>query len=311
MAKDKPPIFRHLIEMSALNRETITYLLDKAELFLETYVNTNTMTNNLGGYVVSNLFFESSTRTRHSFEIAAARLGATYINSYVENTSLNKGETILDTVHALESMGTRIFVVRHSDNHMAQFIAAELISDASIVNAGDGKNQHPSQGLLDLMTIRQHKGSFDELKVSIVGDILHSRVATSLIQGLTIMGTKDIYLVAPTELLPEKTDDHIKVTSSLSEGLKDADVVVALRIQKERIDNAKHPNVESFAKDFGISLDTLSYAKPDAIVMHPGPMNRGIEIDSNVADGPQSVIWQQVRNGIAMRMAILDSLIHY
>ena len=227
----------------------------------------------------------------------------------MKTSSTVKGESLLDTIHNFEALGTDIFVIRHADNNTAHFVSSELLSTASVINAGDGDNQHPTQGLLDLLTIHQYKPDFTELSLAIVGDIAHSRVARSLIAGLQIMGTTDIRLIAPESLVPDDAAQlGVRISHSLKDGLRDTDVVMALRIQKERMQEAFIPNPDKFFNEFGLTEKTIRYAKPDAIVMHPGPMNRGVEIESSVADGKQSVILQQVRNGIAMRMAIFDSL---
>ena len=307
MTKKTKPVLRHLIEMGVLDKQTIDYLFQSAEHFLINSLEKETLLKTLSGKVVTNLFFESSTRSRNSFIIASKRLGAIVINPDMSTLATVKGESLIDTIRTFEAMGTSLFVIRHSDNNAAAFVAAELSSNASVINAGDGDNQHPTQGLLDLFTIHRHKPNFPELKVAIIGDILHSRVARSLIEGLHIMGVQTIRLVAPAGLVPNDVDRlGVQVFHTLKDGLQDADVVVALRIQKERMQQASIPDPNKFYQQFGLTLESLAYAKPDAIVMHPGPINRSVEIDSSVADGPQSVILEQVRNGVAMRMAIMD-----
>ncbi len=301
---------RHLIDLITLSKATITTLLDKAELYKTKYLDTNATLDAFKGKIIANLFFESSTRTLLSFQIAAHRLGAIVLTPNMKQASTLKGESLLDTIHTLEAMGTDLFVVRHTDNNVAQFIASELHGPTSIINAGDGNNHHPTQALLDLMTIRQHKQQFETLTVAIVGDIIHSRVARSLVTGLKIMGVKQLNLTAPKLWVPDYVGEtNIKIFNSLTDGLADVDVIIALRIQRERIQDKLIPNPEKYFQEFGITAEKMTVAKNDAIVMHPGPMNRGVEIDSQVADGAQSVILQQVSNGVAMRMAIMDSLL--
>lgn len=301
---------RHLVDMASLNQQTIQDLFELTQTFLDQCLNKGCTLKNLSNKMVLNLFFESSTRTRNSFSIAAQRLGAIVLNPDMTQSATIKGESLLDTVHTFEAMGVDLFIIRHSNNNTASFVANELKSSASIINGGDGINQHPTQCLLDLFTISRHKPSFKDISVAIIGDVLHSRVARSLVEGLHIMGTSDIRIIAPEALAPT-TDDmpNIPVYHSLEEGLQQADVIVALRIQKERMQHALLPDPGKFYRAFGLTTKALEYAKKDAIVMHPGPMNRGVEIDSKVADGPQSVILEQVRNGIAMRMAIMDALL--
>lgn len=310
MARKNVPFMRHLLGMETLDRSTIEFLFERANFFLNSCLREQGMLDILKGKIVANLFFEPSTRTRVSFEIAAKRLGAITLNPHMASSATVKGESLLDTIHVFEKMGTEIFVIRHSDNNTAQFIASELSGNACIINGGDGDNQHPSQALLDLFTIQRYKPDFANLAVAIVGDVMHSRVARSLIEGLKIMGTTKIHLIAPQALIPPNHAElGVSIFNSMVEGLAGCDVVMALRIQKERIEAAALPNPEKFHNEYGLTTERLAFANPDAIVMHPGPMNRGIEIDSDVADGPQSVIAEQVINGVAMRMAIMDTLI--
>ncbi len=309
--KVKLPI-QHLISIEPLDKEIIEAIFERTRFFLELCLNKRTTLKNLTGKVVANLFFESSTRTRNSFTLAAERLGAIVLNPNMTQLSTTKGESLLDTIHTLEAMGTDLFIIRHSDSHSANFIATELKSDAVVINAGDGNNEHPTQCLADLFTINHYKRRFKDIKVAIIGDILHSRVARSLIEGLHIMGTTSINLIAPPTLLPATTTDQYKATTynTLEEGLANVDVIVALRIQKERIPSSAMPDFDKFYREFGLTPATLAFAKPNAIVMHPGPLNRGIEIDSCVADGPQSVILKQVHHGLAVRMALMDMLLN-
>lgn len=303
------PHLRHLLGMDSLDEKTIRFLFSRTDHFLQEGMNNNAMYNTLNGKIVTNLFFEPSTRTRISFEIAAKRLGAISLNPDMNTSATVKGESLLDTVHTFEAMGTDIFIIRHADNNTAQFVASELNSDAAVINGGDGYNEHPTQALLDLYTIQKHKSNFKEISIAIIGDILHSRVARSLVSGLKIMGTKDIRLIAPETLIP--VDFHssdLNIFHSINEGIRNCDVVVALRIQKERIETSSLPDPTRFHREFGLTNERLQFAKPDAIVMHPGPIIRGIEIDSDVADGAQSVILEQVTNGVAIRMAVMDTL---
>ena len=300
----------HLLDLKSLNQDTMTTLFKRATYFLTNYINKNAMTDSCRGKVIANLFFESSTRTRNSFNIAAHRLGATIISPEMQSTALSKGESLLDTIHTFEAMGTSLFVIRHPENHTPAWVAERLHTQAVVINAGDGTNQHPTQGLIDLFTIQQYKTNWKSLSVAIIGDVLHSRVTHSLVDGLTLMQVPDIRLVAPPYLSPEiSTNPHIKIIHSFQEGIKDVDVVVSLRLQKERMSEKNRAETKTFHDIFGLTTEKLKLAKPDAIVMHPGPMNRHIEIAPEVADGPQSVILKQVRNGVAMRMAIMDSLL--
>lgn len=301
---------RHFLEIEALDKPGIEYLFQRSEYFLENCLNKNTSLHRLEDKIIVNLFFEPSTRTLHSFEIAAKKLGAIVINPDMSRLSLLKGESLIDTVNTFEAMGASALIVRHSDNHKPHFLASELLGQTAVINAGDGTHQHPTQGLLDLLTIHQHKGQFEDLTVAIVGDVAHSRVARSLVKGLKIMGTSDIRIVAPLVFVPEDIDQWgVTVFSELTEGIRNADVVMMLRIQRERLGSQQVPTPAAYFNEFGLTYERLESAKSDVIVMHPGPINRGIEIESSVADGSQSVILQQVRNGVAMRMALLDSML--
>lgn len=309
MAK-KSCLFRHLIEMEALSKEQILTIFDKATSFLKQPLSEKSVLNNLEGKIVVNFFAEPSTRTKNSFLIAEKRLSAIVLDLDIATSSSVKGESLIDTVHSLESMGTDIFVVRHSQNNTPQFIASELTSHASVINAGDGTHQHPTQTLIDLFTIYQQKKSFENLKVAIIGDIAHSRVARSLMIGLNIMGVHQIHLIGPTPFIPEDVDQYkAKPFRHFEEGLKDVDVIVALRIQHERMEQPEIPDSNKYFNDFGLTSDRLKLAKKEAIIMHPGPVNRGVEIESAVIDGPQSLILEQVKNGVAIRMAVMDCMI--
>ena len=256
---------------------------------------------------VANLFFEPSTRTRNTFEIAAKRTSAKTINVDLANSATKKNETLMDTMHTLKAMQIDMFVIRHQQNGLPHRVA-ENLEGVSIINAGDGINAHPTQALLDMLTIRQHKKSFDNLSVAIVGDIRHSRVARSDIQAMKTLGTTDIRLIAPDTLHYKEETPGLERFNNLEQGIKGADVIISLRLQKERMIAADIPDEQTYFDSFGLTTENLKLAKPDAIVMHPGPVNRGIELSSKVADGTQSVILQQVTNGIAVRMAVMEIL---
>ena len=298
----------NLLSLKTLTKNNITQILQLADHLLTTCVQQDIMLDTLKGKIIANLFFEPSTRTRNSFEIAAKRLGAFVLNPDFKTSSLNKGESLLDTVQTLAAMGVGTFIIRHAENGVPKWLAEQLPSNV-FINAGDGHHQHPTQGLIDLLTIQQHKADWASLQVTIIGDIFHSRVANSLIDGLLTMGVAEIRLAGPPTLLPDDLpDDRIKIFPALDQSLKDSDVIVTLRVQKERIQKGRIPDLNTFHQEFGLTAERLKLAKPDAIVMHPGPMNREVEIASAVADGKQAVILQQVRNGIAIRMAVLDLL---
>ena len=299
---------RHLTTIKSLSQKTIHNLLAKSEHYLKNNILQNTTCNILQGQIVTNLFFESSTRTRHSFIVAAKRLNAIVLNPHLPHTAISKGESLLDTIHTFEAIGTRFFVIRHADNGVPEWIATQ-VKKSSIINGGDGTNQHPTQALLDLLTIHQRKNNWKELTVAIIGDIVHSRVANSLIDALSILKISQIRLVGPSGLLPSYSEQkNISIHHALEDGIRNADVIVALRLQKERVPDTTISEFKTFHENFYLSAEKLSLAKPDAIVMHPGPMNRHVEIAPEVADGPQSVILQQVQNGVAVRMAVFDLL---
>jgi aspartate carbamoyltransferase catalytic subunit len=301
----------HLLTLEGLPAPIITQILDTADPFVSIGEREVKKVPLLRGKAIFNLFFENSTRTRTTFEIAAKRLSADVINLNINASSTSKGETLLDTVDNLVAMNADMFVVRHSQSGAPHLIAAHLDATRNthvhVVNAGDGRHAHPSQGLLDLFTIRHFKRDFSNLSVAIVGDLLHSRVARSLVHGLTTLGTPDVRAIAPATLLPAQLKS-LGVTPFLDmrEGLRDVDVVVMLRLQSERMKGALLPSPGEFFKHYGLTEEKLALAKPDAIVMHPGPMNRGVEIDSAVADGARSVILPQVTFGIAVRMAVMS-----
>jgi aspartate carbamoyltransferase catalytic subunit len=299
----------HLLTLEGLPKEQILHILDTAKQFVSVTDPSREVRKVplLRGKSVFNLFFENSTRTRTTFEIAAKRLSADVINLDISTSSTAKGESLLDTIDNLVAMQADIFVVRHSVSKAPIEIANHVPPHVHVVNAGDGSNQHPTQGLLDMYTMRHFKQNFKGLKVAIVGDIVHSRVAKSNIHALTTLGCEDIRAIGPESLLPSDLDMlGVKVFHTMEEGLKDVDVAMTLRIQKERMEAGQVPEGDAFFKQYGLNPARLALAKSDAIVMHPGPMNRGVEIDSVVADGPQSVILNQVTFGIAVRMAVMS-----
>jgi len=298
---------RHLLGIRGLTAEEITHILDTAETFREVSEREIKKVPTLRGRTVINLFFEPSTRTRTSFEIAGKRLSADVINISSSSSSVSKGETLLDTARNLEAMSPDLIVIRHPSAGAPHQLAR--VCRASVVNAGDGAHEHPTQALLDALTIRQQKGSFKNLKVAILGDILHSRVARSNAHLLTTLGAH-VSLAGPGTLAPPEfaslaVGGNLTVERRIEDAIEGADVVMVLRIQRERQDKAFLPSLREYAVHFGLNLKRLGLARPDAIVMHPGPMNRGIEIASDVADGSRSLILDQVANGLAVRMAVL------
>ncbi len=302
---------RHLLTLDGMSRQQLVALLDRAETYLRPEGQGAARSRALAGRTVANLFFEPSTRTRASFDLAARRLGADVLNLEVNTSSRKKGESILDMIYTLQAMQIDVFVVRDASAGVPAYIARHVSEHASILNAGEADVSHPTQGLLDVLTIRQHKPDFHNLTVAIVGDIAHSRVARSAAEALTTLGVGELRLVSPPALAPEPgTIPSGRVLHRLDEGLRGADVVMALRIQRERIGNLDGiPGIDEYFANYGISRERMRLAAPDAIVMHPGPMNRGIEIESALADSPASVITQQVTNGVAVRMAILSVVI--
>lgn len=302
---------RHLLTLRGISREYITSLLDSAENFLTEMGNPAARSDALKGRTIANLFFEPSTRTRASFDLAGKRMGADVLNLDVNTSSRKKGESILDMIYTLQAMQVDIFVVRDASAGVPAYIARNVNKFVSILNAGESDVSHPTQGLLDLMTIRQHKGDFENLRVAIVGDIAHSRVAHSASVGLMTMGVGELRLISPPAFAPEPDEFPGAIFfHSLKEGIRGADVVMALRIQRERIGSLDGiPGIDEYFANFGVSQERMKLAAPDAIVMHPGPMNRGIEIESSLADGPSSVIVEQVTNGVAVRMAVLNTVV--
>ena len=301
---------KHLLYLKELNQSTISKLLAKAETFLSSKNFPPQEDKNLQGITLANLFLEPSTRTRSSFQIAAKRLGADVLNINDQHSSRVKGESIIDTIRTLEAMGVNYFVIRHKERGIMSKIVASLDSNSHVINGGESADSHPTQGLLDLLTIKKHKKGFDQIKVAIVGDIKHSRVARSLAEGLAIMSNKKLVLITPEEFKPNMefypNAEHYK---DLDQGLVNADVVVALRVQQERIESLTEmisPN--DYFEKYGLTEKRLQPCNDDVIVMHPGPVNRGVEISDEVADGTNSVIREQVTNGIAIRMALLTMI---
>ncbi|PZR42157.1 MAG: aspartate carbamoyltransferase catalytic subunit, partial [Stutzerimonas stutzeri] len=295
----------HLLSLEGLPAEILWQILDTAKSFVGVTQREVKKVPLLRGKAVFNLFFEPSTRTRTTFEIAAKRLSADVINLAINVSSQTKGESVLDTVANLSAMQADMFVVRHAASGASHLIARHVAPDIHVINAGDGRHSHPTQGLLDMFTIRHYKKDFSSLRVAIVGDILHSRVARSQIHALTTLGCPEIRVIGPKTLLPSHVENlGVHVHHEMRKGLKDVDVVMMLRLQNERMQGPLLPSAQEFYKYYGLTEDKLALAKPDAIVLHPGPMNRGVEIDSSVADGRQSVILPQVTFGIAIRMAV-------
>ena len=300
---------RHLLSTEGLSAEMIRRILDTADQFVGVSERDVKKVPLLRGKSVFNVFFEGSTRTRTTFEIAAKRLSADVINLNVSVSSTSKGETLLDTVYNLQAMDADMFVVRHAQSGAAHLIARHVKPGVAVINAGDGRHAHPTQGLLDMYTIRHYKKDFSALSVAIVGDVLHSRVARSQIHALKTLGVPDLRVIGPKTLIPSAVERlGVRVFHDMAEGIRGCDVVIMLRLQNERMSGALLPSAAEFFKCYGLTLEKLACAKPDAIVMHPGPMNRGVEIDSPVADGRQSVILPQVTFGIAVRMAVMSML---
>ena len=302
---------RHLLTLRGLKKETLVELLDSAESYLSPEGSLPSRNAVLKGRTVANLFYEPSTRTRASFDLAGKRLGADVLNLDVNTSSRKKGESILDTIYTLEAMQVDIMVVRDASAGVPAYIARHVKDFVSVLNAGESDVSHPTQGLLDVLTIRQHRSDFENLVVAIVGDIEHSRVARSAAHALHTLGVGELRLVSPPAMAAKPDDiPFAKAVDNLDDGLRDADVVMALRIQRERIGNLDGiPGIDEYFANFGVSQERMKIAKPDAIVMHPGPMNRGIEIEGVLADSAQSRITQQVTNGVAVRMAVLERVV--
>lgn len=302
---------KNLLYLKDLRKDEINQLLDLSDHYLNSK-SSHEFENLLKNQSIASLFFEPSTRTSASFQVAAKRLGAETIIIDEKKSSATKGETVLDTIRNLEAMGVRAFIIRTGDKDLFRPLINDVSPDTHIISAGESSISHPTQGLLDLLTIRQAKGAFEDLKVIIMGDISHSRVARSLVEGLDIMNTRNITLISPEEFKPEMSFfPSASYEEDPNKGLSDADVIVTLRVQKERIESSEsNLSLEQYSDEYQLSEDKLELCKPDAIVMHPGPINRGIEISDRVADGKQSVILKQVENGVAMRMAVLTQILN-
>lgn len=304
----RPPL-RHFLAIEGLARETLTEILDTAEGFMGFRERTVKKVPLLRGRTVVNLFFEPSTRTRTTFELAAKRLSADVLNLNVEASSAKKGESLLDTLWTLQAMNSDMFIVRHSLSGAAEFIAEHVAPEVRVINAGDGRHEHPTQAMLDCATIRRHKGGFEHLSIAIVGDIAHSRVARSEIHAFRTLGVRDLRVVGPKTLIPAGIEDlGVSVYHVLERGLEGVDVICGLRLQQERMQGALLPSAAEYYFSYGLTPERVARAKPDAIVLHPGPINRGVEIASQVADSPQATILEQVNIGIAVRMAIMSLL---
>ena len=301
---------KHFLTIEGLKRDLLTDIMDRAEQFSSLSGRQVKKVPLLRGKTIMNLFFEDSTRTRTTFELAAKRLSADVMSLNINTSATSKGESLLDTLHNLQAMHADMFVVRHNESGAAEFIAQHVAPHVSVINAGDGCHAHPTQAMLDMFTIRRHKQHFPDLCVAIVGDVLHSRVARSQIQALAILGVGEVRIIGPQTLLP--TDSQtlgVHVYHDMEKGLKDVDVVITLRLQFERMQGALLPSPQEYYESYGLTQAKLDLAKPDAIVMHPGPINRGVEIASSIADSPQSVILEQVTHGIAVRMAVMSMVL--
>ncbi|MCI4568723.1 aspartate carbamoyltransferase catalytic subunit [Lysobacter sp. CFH 32150] len=302
---------RHFLTLEGLPRDMLVRLLERAEQLRKPALGGAVLRDTLAGQTVCTLFFEPSTRTRSSFQLAAQRLGADILNFDASTSSTTKGETATDTLKNLEAMGVQGFVVRHKEDGAVAALAAAAKPDTALINAGDGRSAHPTQGLLDMLTLRQAKGDdFSKLKVLIVGDVRHSRVARSDLHALRTLGTGEIRVCGPQSLLPDDaTLAGCTVTQDFDAALAGVDAVMMLRLQRERMEEGLITSLADYHRDYGLGTERLRRAAPDAVVLHPGPMNRGVEIDDAVADGPQSLILQQVGNGVAVRMAVLEALL--
>ena len=308
--RDAQGRLRHLLTLDGLRHDELTQLLDLAQFYVRFPGDVPVRDQSLSGRTVANLFFEASTRTRVSFQLAARRLGAEVVNIDLQSSSRSKGESVLDTLYTLQAMQIDVFVIRDAEPGLPAFLARHVAPHVSLLNAGEAHLSHPTQGLLDVLTIRQRKGDVANLCIAIVGDIRHSRVARSAWQALTTLGVGECRLVAPAVFMPGDDEFAGAVRfESLAAGLGGVDVVMALRIQRERMLDAQIPDTHAYFREFGITREQLGCAAPGAIVLHPGPMNREVEIASDVADGPESAIQQQVTNGVAVRMAVLATIV--
>ncbi len=306
---DKNNRLRHLLTIDGLTREHIVEILDKAEGFFIPKSGQIIQTDTLQGKTIANLFFEPSTRTRSTFQLAAQNLSASVLNLNISHSSTSKGESLRDTVLNLQAMQCQLFVIRHGSSGAAHFVAQQVNPFVAVINAGDGCHAHPTQALLDMFTIRKHRGDFQKLRVAIVGDILHSRVARSQIHALQLMRAGEIRAIGPKTLLPAHLEQlGVKVFHDLSQGLQGVDVIMMLRLQTERMQKGLLPKGNSYYRLYGLTSETLAMANPNALIIHPGPVNRGVEIQSDIADSPNAVILDQVTNGIAIRMAVMSLL---
>ena len=303
---------RHFLSIDGLDREMLVRIMDTAEPFAGVVADQPVKKLPLlRGKTIVNLFFENSTRTLTTFELAAKRLSADVLNVNIATSATAKGEKLLDTIRNIQAMHVDMFVIRHSESGAAEFIARHVEPHVSVINAGDGRHSHPTQAMLDAFTIRRHKPAFERLRIAIVGDILHSRVARSQILVFNTLGVKEIRVIGPRTLLPVDAESlGVRVYHSMDDGLQDVDVIVMLRLQKERMRGAMLPSELEYFNCFGLTRERLRFARQDVMVMHPGPINRGVEIESGVADGKPSVILQQVSFGIAIRMAIMTMAMH-
>tara|TARA_Y100001936_G_scaffold84432_1_gene82931 strand:- start:2672 stop:3652 length:981 start_codon:yes stop_codon:yes gene_type:complete len=301
----------HLLTLKNLDKTAIEKILDQAQIYTSSKIISDEERGFFQNLTVANLFFEPSTRTRGSFEIASRYLGCNVINIDIENSSEKKGESLIDTAKTIQSLGANVLIVRHGEQDTLRLITNEIGEHCIVINAGEANISHPTQGLLDLLTIRQEKKSFENLIITIIGDLSHSRVAQSTAQGLTTMGVREIRLVSPEQFSLDENISHVcRSLNNVDEGIKNADVVMALRIQHERINaTGEEYTTQNYFEEFGLTHNRMKLASPDAIIMHPGPMNRNVEIESSLADSPKSVIQRQVANGVAVRMAVIDQLL--
>ena len=301
----------HLLTLKNLDKTAIEKILDQAQIYTASKIISDEERGFFQNLTIANLFFEPSTRTRGSFEIAARYLGCNVINIDIENSSEKKGESLIDTAKTIQSLGANVLIVRHGEQDTLRLITNAIGEHSIVINAGEANISHPTQGLLDLLTIRQEKKSFENLIVTIIGDLSHSRVAQSTAQGLTTMGVREIRLVSPEQFSLDENISHVcRSLNNVDEGIKNADVVMALRIQHERINaTGEEYTTQNYFEEFGLTHNRMKLASPDAIIMHPGPMNRNVEIESSLADSPKSVIQKQVANGVAVRMAVIDQLL--
>jgi aspartate carbamoyltransferase catalytic subunit len=308
---DKSGKLKHFLTIEGLSSEMLNSILDTAESFASINQQSIKKVPLLRGKTIVNLFFEASTRTLTTFELAAKRLSADVLNINISTSSTSKGEALIDTLQTLQAMQCDMFIIRHSQSGAAHYIANRVAPNISVINAGDGSHAHPTQAMLDMFTIRRHsQNDFKNLRVAIVGDVLHSRVARSQIHALNILNTGNVRVIAPKTLIPVGVENMgVEVYNDLETGIRDADVVIMLRLQKERMQGAFIPSEQEYYQMYGLTAERLKYAKPDAIVMHPGPINRGVEIESCVADGKQSVILDQVSYGISIRMAVISMVL--